>query len=161
MFLSKSKVSECKLGLFEYAQSISKLPSRSAYIANFINYLLYLFDPFPRGLGIDLKGSNTFLPLMLSMHINRLGLFSHLYGTLFICITICQDSWVGATALCMEVGWRCTIALSAWCITHQLSACEYTVMRSFTPLRCQNYVYISIYGHMQPYIHTFKCIYKF
>ena len=74
------KVSECKLGLFKHTESMSKWPTGSAYIVNFINYLLYLPKPFSRGLGIDLEGSSTFVPLMLSMHIDRLGLFSHLYG---------------------------------------------------------------------------------
>ena len=59
-FLSNNKGSECKLGLFEYAQSMSKWPTGLAYIGNFINYLLYLPDPFPRGLWIDLEGSSTF-----------------------------------------------------------------------------------------------------
>ena len=87
MFLSNNEVSEHKLGPFEHAQSMSKWPERWAYIGNFINYLSYLPDPFPRGRGIDLEGSSTFLPLILSMHINRLGLFSHWYRALFIYIT--------------------------------------------------------------------------
>ena len=86
IFLSNTKVSERKSGPFEYAQIMSKWPAGLVYIGNFINYLLYLPVPFPRGLCIDLEGSNTFLPLMLSMHINKLGLFSHLCGTLIICL---------------------------------------------------------------------------
>ena len=104
MFFNNSKISKYKLGLFEQAQSMSKRPPRLAYIGSFINYLLYLPDPFPRGLGIDLEGSSMFLPLALSMHINRLGLFSHLYGTLLNCLSICLGSWAGTTALCKEVG---------------------------------------------------------
>ena len=85
-------------GLVEYAQSISKWPTGLAYVGSFINSFLYLLAPFPRGLGINLEGSSIFLPLMLLMHIDRLGLFSHLYGTLFICITVCPGSCIGATA---------------------------------------------------------------
>ena len=96
------------------------------------------------------------------MHIKRLSsfYFSHLYITLFICITTCLGSWSGITALCKEVGWCCTVAVSALCSINLLSGCEYTVKRSCTPLRYQNGAYMSIYGHMQPYIHTFKCLYK-
>ena len=50
MFLSNNKVSKCKSELFEHAQSMSKQPAGSAYVGNFINYLLYLPDTFPRGL---------------------------------------------------------------------------------------------------------------
>ena len=98
-FFSNNKISKCKSGLFEHAQSMSKRPTRLEYIGDFIVYLLYLPDPFSRGLGIDLEGNSTFLPLTLSMHIKRLGLFSHLYRTIFLCITICWGSWIGATAL--------------------------------------------------------------
>ena len=87
VFLSKNKMSEHKSGLFENAQSMSKWLVGLAYIGNFIDYLLYFPDPFPRGPGIDLEGSSTFLPLTLSMHINRVSLFSYLYRTLLICIT--------------------------------------------------------------------------
>ena len=51
------KVSECKLGLFEHAQSIFKQPIRSLYIGNIVNYLIYLPDPFPRGLEVTWKGA--------------------------------------------------------------------------------------------------------
>ena len=54
------KVSEYKLGLFEHAQNMSKQPARLAYIGNFINYLFCLPNPFPRSLGMDLKGSNIY-----------------------------------------------------------------------------------------------------
>ena len=89
------KVSECKLEQFENAQSISKWPTGSVYGGNIIRYLSYLLAPFPRGLEVDLEGSNTFLPLTLSMHINRLGLYSHLYRCLFNHITSCRDSCAG------------------------------------------------------------------
>ena len=112
MFLITVKISECKLGPFEYAQTMSKWPARLVYLDNIINYLLCLPDPFPRGLEIDLKGSNTFSPLMLLMHIDKLGFVGHLYGSLFNCITTFQGSWTGATALCIEVEWCCTITLS-------------------------------------------------
>ena len=67
-------------------------PTRLVYIGNFINYLLYLPDPLPRGIRIVLEGSSTFLPLMLSMHIDRLDLFSDLYGTLLNCLSVCPGS---------------------------------------------------------------------
>ena len=110
-FLSNDKMSEHKPWLFEHAQSVSKWPAGSAYIGNFINYLLYHPAPFPRDLWIDLEGSSTFLPLMLSMHINRLGLFSHLYRTLLNCLSMCPGSWVATTTVCVEVEWNCAIAV--------------------------------------------------
>ena len=61
-------------------------PAGLVYLGSFINYLLYLLAPSPMGQRIDLKRGSTFLPLMLSMYINRLGLFSHLYGTLLNCL---------------------------------------------------------------------------
>ena len=114
---------------------MSKRPIGSAYVGNLINYLWSFPDSFPWGLYIDLEGSSTFLALMLSMLIDRLDLFSHLYGTLFICITECLGSCISATALCMEVGWCCTAAMSAWCSAHQLAGYECTVKRSHTPLK--------------------------
>ena len=160
MFPSNNKVSENKLVPFEHAQSMSKWPAGLAYIGNFINYLLYLPAPFPRGLLIHLEGSSIFLPLMLLIHIDRLGLFSHLYGTLLNCLSMCLGSWVAATVLCRKVGWCCTIAVSARCSMNQLNGCECAVKRSHAPLRHQNSAYIGIYGHIQPYIHAFTCIYK-
>ena len=59
------KVSECKLRPFEYAQSMIKWPIGLVNIVYFINYFFYLPVPFPRGLEVDLEGSNTFLILML------------------------------------------------------------------------------------------------
>ena len=44
-FLNNNEVSECKLGPFEHAQSMSKQPTRSAYIGDSINYLFYLLFP--------------------------------------------------------------------------------------------------------------------
>ena len=126
MFLSNNEVCECKSGPFEHAQSMSKQPVELAYMGNFIRYLLYLLNTFSRGLCIDLEGGSKFLPLTLLMCINRLGLFSHLYRTLLNCLSVCPGSWVGATALCREVGWRCTIAMSAGCSVHQLLGCECT-----------------------------------
>ena len=78
MFLITVRISKCKLGLSEHTQSMSKQPSGSVYIGNNINYLLHLPAPFPKGLEVDLEGSSIFLPLMLSMHIDRLDLVSHL-----------------------------------------------------------------------------------
>ena len=124
MLLITIKVSKCKLGPFEYAQSISKQPTKLVYIGNIISYLFFLPDPFPRGLKVDLEGSSTFPTLTLLIHINRLGLFSHLYGYLFNCVTICQGSWVGTIALHVEVGWHYTVAVLAWCNVHWLPECE-------------------------------------
>ena len=59
------KVSKCKLGAFEHAQSMSKRPTGLVYIVNTINYLLCLPDTFPRGLELDLEGSSTVPTLML------------------------------------------------------------------------------------------------
>ena len=97
---------------------------------------------------------------MLSMHIDRLGLFSHFYGSLFN-FTTCQGCYASATAICIEVGRRCTIAMSAQCSAYQLPGCECSVKRSCTPLRCLNAAYMCIYSHMQPYIHAFECIHEF
>ena len=144
----------------KHAQSMSKWPSGSAYVGNFIDYLFCLAVAFPRGLCIVLEGGSTFLPLMLSMYINRLGLFSYLYRTLLSCLSICLGSWVSSTTLCMGVGQYCTIAVTAWCSAHQLPGCECIGNRSCAPLGHQNGQYMGIYGHMQPYIHAFTCIYK-
>ena len=103
-FLSNNKVSKCKSGPFEHAQSMSKWPTGLAYAGSFINYLLYLPDPFPRGLCIDLEGGSTFPPLKLLMYIDRLGLFSHLYRALLTCLSVYPGSWVGAPVLFREVG---------------------------------------------------------
>ena len=74
------KGTKLKSGPFEYAESMSKRPERSVCIGNIIYYLIYLLSPFPRGLEVDLDGSSTFPILMLSIQINRLGLFCHFYG---------------------------------------------------------------------------------
>ena len=137
---------------------MSKLSTGLVSIGNFINYLLYLLDPFPRGLEVDLEGSSTFPTLTLSMHINRLGLISHFYGCLLNGITIHYGSWVGATALCIEVGWRCTIAVLAWYSTHWLLGCECAVKSCCAPFGHLNAAYMGIDGHIQLYIWVFKCI---
>ena len=137
---------------------MSKQPTGLAYVGYFINYLLDLLDPFPRGLCINLEGSCAFLPLMLSMHIDRLGLFSHLYRNLFNCLSLCLGSWVGTTNLRIEVGWLCTIAC---CSMHQPPGCDCNGNRSHVPLGHQNGAYMGIYNHTQPYIHAFAHIYKF
>ena len=115
---------------------MSKRPEGLAYVGTFTSYLLYLPVPFPRDLGIDLEGSSTFLLSMLSIHINRLGLFSHLYENLLNCISMCMGSWVGATAFCMEIKWCSTIAVSAWCSAYQLPGCECAVKPLYIPLGC-------------------------
>ena len=159
IFLSNNKVSEHKSGPFEDAQSMSKWPTGLVYTVNFINYLSYLPVSFPRDLCIDLEGSSTFLPLMLLMHINILGLFSNLYRTLLNCLSACLGSWAGATTLCIEVEWRYTVAVSAWCSTHQLPGCEGTGNISPVPVGYQNGASMGIYSHIQPYIHAFTCMF--
>ena len=99
IFLSNNKVSKHKLEPFKQAQSMYKWSAGLVYLYSFINYLLYLPAPFPRGQGIDLKGSSTFLQLMLSMYIDRLGMFSHFYGTLLNCLSACLGSWAGAVRI--------------------------------------------------------------
>ena len=94
---------------------------------------------------------------MVLMHINRLGLVTHLYGSLFNCITIFQGSWAGAIALCVEIGWCCTVAVSA-CSVHQIPGCECTGKRSCIPFPCLIAAYMSEYDHMQPYVYEFKSI---
>ena len=89
------------------------------------------------------------------MHIDRLGLVSHFYGILVICITTYLGSWAGATALCVEVRWHCTVSVSTWRSSYQFPGCEYSVKRSLAPLRRPNSAYLCIYGHIQPYIHVF------
>ena len=44
------KVTKRKSGPFEYAVSMFKWPAGPVYIGNTNNYLIYLLDPFPRGL---------------------------------------------------------------------------------------------------------------
>ena len=71
-----------------------------------------------------------------------------------------QDSWAGAVALCVEVGWNCTVVMLIWCSTHQLTGCECTVKVSSTPFGRIYAAYVGMYSYMQPYIYAFKCIYK-
>ena len=127
-----------------------KRPTGSAYIGSIINYLIYGPAPFPRGLEVELEGSSTFLTLILSLHIDRLGLFSHFYGYLFNYITACQGSFAGAAALCIEVRWCCTIVVSDWYSAHQLPGCKCTLKVSHAPLGNLKAVYIGIYSHIQP-----------
>ena len=54
--------------------SMSKWPTRSVYVGNIICYLIYLFAPFPRGLEVDLEGSNIFPMLTLLMCIDGIML---------------------------------------------------------------------------------------
>ena len=72
------KVTKCKSGPFEHAESMSLSPEIRVYIGNIIYYLIQLSSPFPRGLDVDLERSTNFLILMLLMHIDRLGLFYHM-----------------------------------------------------------------------------------
>ena len=138
---------------------MSKQPTGLAYVGNFVNYLLYLPAPFPRGLEIDLERSSIFLLLKLLMHINGLGLVSKFYGSLFIFITVCLGSWASATVLCIAVGWCCTIAVPAWCSVHQLPGCEFAVKGSCAPLRKLNaaciYVYMAIYSHIYMHLNVY------
>ena len=113
IFLNNNKVSKCKLGPFEHAQSMSKQPAGLVYVGSLPISFLTFPVPFPRGLFIDLKGSSIFLPLMLLININRLGLFSNLYRTLLNCLSVYPGSWVGAGTLCIEVEWYCIVVVSA------------------------------------------------
>ena len=143
------KLSENKLRPFEHTQSMSKWPTGLVYVGNIINYLLYLLAP--RGIEVDLEGSSTFLTLILSMHIDRLGLVTHLYGCLFNCITMWKGSWAGAKALYIKVGWHCTIAVSDWGFVHQLPGCEEVLHTSHASKCC-------IYEYILPYAAKYICI---
>ena len=79
MLYTAVKVTKDKSELFEHTESISKRPARSVSVGNIIYYLTYLLTSFPRGLEVNLEGSSIFLIFTLSMHIDRLRLFSHLY----------------------------------------------------------------------------------
>ena len=82
------KVTKCKLKPFQYIQSMSKRPTGSVYIGNIIYYPIYLPDPLPNGLEVDLGGSSIFPILMLSLHVDRLSLFNHLidiYSAILLC----------------------------------------------------------------------------
>ena len=105
------------------------------------------------------------------MHINTLGLFSHLYRTLLNCSSICLGSWVGATTLCMEAGWRCTVDLSAWCSTNQLPGVNemgidlaHLLGAKMVHVWVYMAIYSHIYMHLPPYMsfkhmYTSYCIY--
>ena len=82
------KVPKCKLGPFEYAQRISKQPTRLLFIGTIINYLPYHLDHFPKDLQVDLEGSSILPTLMLLIIIYRVDLFSLLYRSLFNFITM-------------------------------------------------------------------------
>ena len=75
---AKVKVAKCKSGPFDHTVSMAKWLEGSVNIGNIIYYLIYLPVPFPRGLEIDQEWSSIFPTLMLSMHIDRSGLFCHL-----------------------------------------------------------------------------------
>ena len=72
------KVTKPKSEPFKYALSMVKCPAVSVHIGNIIHYLIYIPDPFPSSLEVDLKGSSTFPILMLLIHIDTSGLFYHL-----------------------------------------------------------------------------------
>ena len=57
------KIIKLQLSPFEHAKSIPKWPKGSVYLGNKIDYLVFLAVTFPKGLEVDLKGSNTFLSL--------------------------------------------------------------------------------------------------
>ena len=52
----------------------------------------------------------------------------------------------GTTALCMKLGWYCTIAVSAWCSAHQIPRCECAVKVSCKPLMS-----VSVLKHFEQY----------
>ena len=72
------KVIKHKSGLSEHTESMCKYPKGSVYIDNIFCNLIYLPDPFPRGLEVDQEGRNTFPILALLIHIDILGLLCHL-----------------------------------------------------------------------------------
>ena len=72
------KVTKCKLKIFEHTVSMSKWPEGIIQLGNTLYYLRYLFDPFFRGLEVDIEESSTFPTLVLSIHIDKLGLFYYL-----------------------------------------------------------------------------------
>ena len=115
---------------------MSRWPTGFAYAGYILYYLIYHPDPFPRGLEVNLEGSSIFPTLKLSMHINRLGLFYHLWLRLFICLTAWQGSWVGAAAFHMEVEWCYTVAVSAWYSACQIPGCECAVKLLHAPFGC-------------------------
>ena len=59
-----------------------------------------------------------------------------------------------------KLGGIAHVAVSAWCSAHQLPGCECTGKRFCATFGCLIAMYISIYGHMQLYIHTFECKYN-
>ena len=71
---------------------MSKWPEGLVHIGNIINYLLYLPAPFPMGLEVDLEGSSIFLPLLISLYINRLSFLIN-----------CMDAYL-IKLLCIKVG---------------------------------------------------------
>ena len=65
-----------------------------------------------------------------------------------------QDMWAGTEALPMEVEYCYTLAVPAWCSVHQLPGCKCTVKPLHALFGFIWAVYMSIYGHMQLYIHA-------
>ena len=61
------KVIKHKPGLFERVLIMLKRPTGSVYIGIILYYLIYLPNPFPRGLEVDLEGTSTFPELILLM----------------------------------------------------------------------------------------------
>ena len=77
-------MSESKFRPFKHTQSVYKWPAGYVYIGYIISYLIYLSDPFPKGLERGPDRSSTFSTLIILMHINRLGLFKYFYDVYLI-----------------------------------------------------------------------------
>ena len=136
---------------------MSQRHSGLVYVGYIIKYLLYLPDPIrSRPQREQYIPNNCIIDAYPQIRIGY-----SLIWWLFNCITMWQGSWTSALALYMEVGWHCTIAASAWCSAHQLLRCECAVKRSCAPLGHLNAACMSIYGHIQQFIHAFEYIYKF
>ena len=73
-------------------------------------------------------------------------------------ITMWQGSWAGVEALCVEVECCHTIALSAWCSTHQLPGCKCTG-KSFAHHLGVYILYIWVHMAICSHIYMFLTIY--
>ena len=77
--------------------------------------------------------------------------------------TMKQGSWAGATALCIEVEWHWTIAVSAWCSVHQPPKYLLALKLLCIPLGCIYKVYNTsmtkpIVGSLTIYIVQMVCL---
>ena len=140
---------------------MSKCPTGLAYVGYFINYNFYLPVPSPRGLRIDLEGGSTFLPLMLSMHINRLGLFSHLYRTLLNCLSMCLAAGLVLQRFAGELGgvarYLCQLGVAHTSFLGVNALGIGFVHPSGTKMLFF-WVYMAIYSHIYKYLQVYMSI---